>query len=274
MVLPAYEDPAEWIIKEGSLPENVDPSNSKLKDPEERSRIARVFERGLTADRLHPPRPGLERQGLRPPLGQREMEDPPRQDLPRSRRQPGRLPPAARHPALRAAGAAIPISTPPIPRSRAPLAEVFVRAAPHPDARLAPRQLAAPCPKPRARADDSGQTRVEQTVGEIGGAVRTAISVEPRDGRLCIFMPPVERIEDYLELIAAAENAAAELGLPSISKATRRRRTSASMSSASRPIPASSRSTSIPPPTGRIASTSPRRSTRKRARPASAPTSS
>jgi uncharacterized protein (DUF2126 family) len=40
------------------------------------------------------------------------------------------------------------------------------------------------------------------------------MSVEPRDGRLCVFMPPVERIEDYLELIAAAENAAAELKLP------------------------------------------------------------
>ncbi|MGG2473816.1 transglutaminase family protein, partial [Rhizobium sp. BR5] len=48
LVLPAYEDPAEWIIKEGSLPDNVDPSNSRLKDPEERNRIARVFERGLT----------------------------------------------------------------------------------------------------------------------------------------------------------------------------------------------------------------------------------
>ena len=48
MVAPAYEDPAEWIIKEGNLPDNVDPSNSRLKDPEERSRIARVFERGLT----------------------------------------------------------------------------------------------------------------------------------------------------------------------------------------------------------------------------------
>jgi uncharacterized protein (DUF2126 family) len=47
-VVPAFEDPAEWIL-EGNLPENVTPENSKLKDPEERNRIARVFERGLTA---------------------------------------------------------------------------------------------------------------------------------------------------------------------------------------------------------------------------------
>ena len=47
-IAPAYEDPAEWIVKEGNLPENVTPENSKLKDPEERQRIARVFARGLT----------------------------------------------------------------------------------------------------------------------------------------------------------------------------------------------------------------------------------
>src|SRR4030095_1718656 len=48
MVIPAYEDPASWILKEGNLPENVTPENSKLKDPEERNRIAKVFGRGLT----------------------------------------------------------------------------------------------------------------------------------------------------------------------------------------------------------------------------------
>ena len=48
MVSEAYEDPAEWLLKEGKLPDNVDPSNSKLDDPEARTRMAKVFERGLT----------------------------------------------------------------------------------------------------------------------------------------------------------------------------------------------------------------------------------
>ncbi|MBW9116204.1 transglutaminase family protein [Rhizobium cauense] len=202
MVLPAYEDPAEWIIKEGSLPENVDPSNSKLKDPEERSRIARVFERGLTVPTgyILPVQAWNARASGRRWVSEKWKTRRGKiflvpGDSPVGYRLPlGTLPyvPPARFPYIHPADPSIP---------RNPLPEVFV-------------PLGRAMPEASRHSDDSSQNRVEQTVGEIGGSVRTAISVEPRDGRLCVFMPPVERIEDYLELIAAAENAAAELGLP------------------------------------------------------------
>src|SRR5262249_581454 len=44
--------------------------------------------------------------------------------------------------------------------------------------------------------------------------VRTALCVEPREGRLHVFMPPVEDAEDYLTLAAAVEATAADLRTP------------------------------------------------------------
>jgi uncharacterized protein (DUF2126 family) len=44
--------------------------------------------------------------------------------------------------------------------------------------------------------------------------VRTAVCVEPRDGRMHVFLPPVERLEDYIELIVLVEQTASELQLP------------------------------------------------------------
>ena len=50
-IMPAFEDPSHWLQKEAGLPPNVDPSDSKLSDPEERSRMARVFDQGLNVPR-------------------------------------------------------------------------------------------------------------------------------------------------------------------------------------------------------------------------------
>jgi len=45
---------------------------------------------------------------------------------------------------------------------------------------------------------------------------RPALCVQPRDGKLFVFMPPVEYVADYLDLVAAIEDTAAHLGMPVI----------------------------------------------------------
>ncbi len=201
-VLPAFEDPADWIIKEASLPENVTPENNKLKDPEERARIVRVFERGLTT----PAGYVLPVQRWQARAQSRWMSEVWNMrrgkvflvagDSPVGYRLPlGTLPHIPE--------ASFPFINPQDPmEDRAPLAD--------------PEELAA---RPQAvahRTDaTAGQEVVEQTMardGDLSGSVRTAISVEPRDGRLCVFLPPVETLEDYLELIAATEAAAKATG--------------------------------------------------------------
>ena len=78
-----------------------------------------------------------------------------------------------------------------------------------------------------ARADDL--TRLPNRFESAGWITRTALCVEVRDPRrasgpeaeskgakhgvLYLFMPPLARLEDYLELLAAAEATAAELGV-------------------------------------------------------------
>ncbi|MBA3448500.1 MAG: transglutaminase family protein [Pseudaminobacter sp.] len=212
MVAEAYEDPAEWLLKEGKLPDNVDPSNSKLDDPEERSRMVRVFERGLTQPSgyvLPVQRWNAEAAGHRW-----------RSEKWQTRR--GRL---FLVPGDSPVGYRLPLGTLPyVPPSRFPFIVPVDPSVPR--GPLPPREAAQPPvetgAEARARRQAAAsftavtgqQDRVEQELGEIGGAVRTAISVEPRDGRLCVFMPPTEALEDYLDLIAAAENAAKKTGLP------------------------------------------------------------
>jgi len=208
-IQPAYEDPAEWLIKEGNLPDNVDPANSKLKDPEERSRMAKVFERGLT----EPTGYVLPVQRWNAAARASEWVS----ELWKTRRGklftvPGDSPLGYRLPL-----GALPYVPPQhypfiMPRDpsevRGPL--------PDRDELTDPQQRADPSRRAASFTADETlqQTRVEQYESSIEGVVRTAMTVELRDGRLCVFMPPVEAVEDYLALLAAAEGAAEQLDLP------------------------------------------------------------
>jgi uncharacterized protein (DUF2126 family)/transglutaminase-like putative cysteine protease len=203
-IVAAYEDPAEWILKEGNLPENVTPANSKLRDPEERHRIARVFGNGLT----QPTGYVLPIQRWQAQASGHRWKS----EAWKLRRQhlflvPGDSP----------AGYRLPLGALPyVPPSQYPyLHQMDPTEArgvlPDPPATVGPGrpQVAA-----HFAAAEPGQQRNEQSLEPVDGAVRTAICVEPRDGRLCVFMPPVEKLEDYLELVAAAEAAAATIGKP------------------------------------------------------------
>ena len=207
-VVPAYEDPGEWLLREAKLPADVTPQDSRLEDAEERSRIARVFERGLTkpASYVLPVQRWQSRARGRRWLSERwrlrrgHLLLVPG-DSPAGYRLPlGSLPhiPPASYPFVMPADPTE--EWPPLPEHRLPVA-------PAPGSRNRPRE--------RFTAEEArGRQMAQSAADEIAGAVRTAMTVEPRDGKLCVFMPPVERLEDYLDLLAAAETAATGLKLP------------------------------------------------------------
>src|ERR1700742_2032232 len=186
-VLPAFEDPNFWLQKEAALPANVDPTDSKLSDPEERARMARVFDKGLTEPRGFV----LPIQRWNADAGKWRSE---RWQLRRSNLflTPGDSPLGLRLPIA---------SLPHIPADEYPY---IVEQDP-----LEPRE-ALPV-FDGAPVESAPQQQVQEQQLKGSGGVRTAMSIEIRDGVLCAFMPPVEKLEDYLELMTAVEATAEEM---------------------------------------------------------------
>jgi uncharacterized protein (DUF2126 family)/transglutaminase-like putative cysteine protease len=202
-ILPAYEDPAEWLVKEANLPPNVTPDNSKLKDPEERHRLATVFNRGLTepVGFVLPVQPWQARDGQRKWFSERW----------RLRRGKMFLVPGDSPVGYRLPLSSLPWLSPAQYPYINPMDPTVAQPPLPPLPGLDPERKS----QPRASfvASSEQQTQVAQSVTEIDGMVRTAVTVEPRDGRLCVFMPPTVTLEDYLDLLHAAEAAALRLGL-------------------------------------------------------------
>ncbi len=138
--------------------------------------------------------PGDSPVGYRLPLGSLPVV--PKAEYPHIHPQD---PMEARPPLPRAAGGFGPAVDPPH--------EAPVKPEPHPT-QDPPHQMSRSVETGGAAAQD----RTEQEIG--GEHVRTAISLEIRDKVLCVFLPPVERLEDYLDLVASVEAVARERNQP------------------------------------------------------------
>jgi uncharacterized protein (DUF2126 family) len=178
-----------YIHKERQLPINADPQDNKLDDPEERERLRRVFERGLNkpAGFILPLQRGYGKSGPEWQTGLWMLR--------------------ARHLFLLPGDSPIGFRLPLQSLPWEPAEQVRQMWTTDPMAPTAP----LPVPSRHQRRLDTSATRSTVLTGNV---VRTALVVEPREGRLWVFLPPVSTTEDYVELITAIEDTAARLNMP------------------------------------------------------------
>ncbi len=200
--VPAYEDPWHYVREEQGLPVNIDPLEKDLKDPQQRSTLARLLERGLG-----------EAVGYVLPL---KAESKPkrrgrvnwRSASWQFRRKHLFLLPGDSPMGLRLPLKSLPSVSPEdleMDHGRDPLEEREALADTPID--LDPGNSGAPDRNVKAI---EGSTQ-EHTARKV---IRTALCAEARQGRLYILMPPLPYLEEYLELVAAVESTARELQTP------------------------------------------------------------
>ncbi len=207
----AFEDPIYYLRRERELPINVNPTDSRLEDATERERIRRVFQSNLNAP-----------AGYVLPLQREQGHDGPEW-------QTGLWMLRGRHlfltPGDSPIGLRLPLTSLPwtdkVPPSFTvdPMANSGALAVPRERSAIdsAARSLGLQVPVLQAASDpssDRSRDRIPAQGESAPWVVRTALCVEPRDGRLHVFMPPLPLIDDYLDLIATIEDTAADLKMP------------------------------------------------------------
>lgn len=199
---PVFEDPAEYLLGEGNLPTNIDPLDPKLKEDEERRSLLKTFSEGIGAPRAFVIPVQAAQTTSKSGRVFKWMSE-----IWKTRRGqlfliPGDSP----------AGFRLPL-----------------KALPELDPVLYPGLIETDPFTPRndlpAKTEIRHQSQIEDSKKEdrseekserpyIVPGIRTALSVEHRDGQLCIFLPPVMSADAFVDLINAVEEAAEATGLP------------------------------------------------------------
>lgn len=264
----AFEDVFYYMWKERRLPANVNLRDNKLDNEEERKRVARVFEQGITSTVgfvlplqyqwwLAEPQwksgpwytraeemfliPGDSAMGFRLPLKSLTWAAEPAYPTntfplePFAERFPLPDDESLREQLLRrrqalSQAAEAGVALPQAARIRPQFAHVGGENRPagpgghgggnggngsdNGNGNGNPRQWPDPSSPYASPSDaDLAATHLSLT-SSLDPIVPTALCVEPRNGMLHVFLPPLDRIEGFLELIAAIEDTAAELQMP------------------------------------------------------------
>ncbi|HWN81848.1 MAG TPA: transglutaminase family protein, partial [Candidatus Udaeobacter sp.] len=239
-LMPAYEDAWYYLWRERRLPENVDVLDSRLDDPLERLRLTKVFEQGLNTKvgwvlplsywngwfsgdwflrKEHCfLMPGDSPIGYRLPLDS----------------QPWALPKDRDEVVTADTFAALPPLPPELRFPLHPANELVIR-----EQRRWPNKDEVESAADQELFDITGRRHLDPDHGPLGprhraetnntlahpyvrplpgesagGITRTALCVEPRQGLLRVFMPPLPTASIYIELVNAVERTAADLKLP------------------------------------------------------------
>jgi uncharacterized protein (DUF2126 family) len=218
-IQPGYEDTWYHLWRERRLPTNVDPLDSRLDDELERARLRRIFEQGLN-----------QVVGYALPLGRLDDDSGWRTGPwffrdERMYLHPGDSPMGYRLPLdslpwVEAADYPYAVEQDPFaPRGALPAA-----------AALRHQRHPADPPPANPAAETGADGRAPARFESAHWITRTALCVEARDPQrangpkaaasgkssrlLYVFMPPLEKLDQYLELLAAIEATCAQLKLP------------------------------------------------------------
>jgi uncharacterized protein (DUF2126 family)/transglutaminase-like putative cysteine protease len=196
---PAYEDGLYYLMQEQNLPKNIDILAHKLGNSLDRRRLARLVERGFDVP-----------SGMVLPLSRstgwplEEARKSWKSSLWPMKRERITLTPGDSPMGLR-----LPLNQLPEMASKAD------KVKPQRD----PFEPREDLPKPsqidfsdasEGATEDQSEPSVQE-LNDYESVVREAMCIEVREGRLHIFMPPLDYLEDYVELIAAIEKTTSAL---------------------------------------------------------------
>ncbi|MDX1914403.1 MAG: transglutaminase family protein [Methylophilus sp.] len=191
-LIPAYEDVLAQVQLEEKLPENIDPLQVNLKDSEERRRLARLLETGLESivGYVMPIKPVESKKSRKNRIETEWLTS--------------KWPLKREHLYLLTGdspmGLRLPLGSLPwvLPEDM------------EPDFALDPFAESTDLADTAKPSVSIKHKKVKPLPREV---IHTALCIQVRNGRLHVFMPPVNRLEDYLALVTAIEDTASALRL-------------------------------------------------------------